>query len=190
MSRMQLARVVVELQGPVALGAGGVDDVLDAPIVLDADGLPALPGSSVGGVLRSIASENHPEDTVDGWFGNVKGDAGTPSLVWVSWGRPHGADDIPVAPRLLGGAHDDPVLDAIRGTVVRDHVRLNSHGAVADRGKFDRSFVPGGVRFTLELRVDEGGPPMDRLIGWLHQASVGGSTRAGFGRLRVVRATF
>lgn len=183
---VQLARVVVELQAPLAIGAGTADDVLDAPVVLDADGLPALPGSSIGGVLRSLcALENR-----DAWFGSARGDQGDPSRVWVGWGRPHGADDRPVAPVLLGGLHgDDEVLDALKRTVVRDRVRLDDHGTVDDHGKFDSSFVPAGVRFTLELRVDGlDGPDIAGLVDHLDQASLGGSTRSGFGRLRVVRA--
>lgn len=187
MSKMQMARVVVECVAPLAIGAGGTDDLIDAPVVVDADGLPTLPGTSLAGVLRAAAARTHEPEVVSGWFGDSAGE-GQASRVWVSWGRPHDAKDQPVAPILLGGDHDDAVLDVLRSTIVRDRVRLNAHGAAADRGKFDQSFVPAGARFTLELRIDDDTLAMEEVLAWLHDASVGSSTRSGFGRLRVVRA--
>jgi len=189
MKRVQIARVVVELCSPMSIGSGASDELLDAPILRDADGLPALPGSSVGGVLRSEALARHEPEQVESWFGRATGEDTLPSKVWVSWGRPHNSADRPVAPRLLGGSHADPVLELLRGVVVRDRVRLNSHGVVDGDGKFDRSFVAAGARFTLELRVDPGGPEIRTLVDWLHGVSVGGATSAGFGRLKVVRAS-
>lgn len=189
--RLTVARAVVELTSPMAIRTGTDDDVLDAPVVVDADGLPALPGSSVAGALIALARQANPTEA-DRWFGpEGASEAANTSPLWVSWGRLHDARDTPVAPEVHGGHHDDEVLQFLRGTVIRDHVRLNDAGVVDRRGKFDRAFVPAGARFTLELRLTPGDgrtPSMDAVLGWLSGASLGGATGSGFGQVRLVRA--
>lgn len=187
-----IIRAVIEFTAPLSIGAGAYDLLVDAPVVVDADGLPALPGSSLAGVLRAAALRTHAERDVDDWFGQRASSrqSATASSLWVSWGRPHGAADQPVAPCAVSG-HDhksDRVLDFLRAQVLRDRVRLNERGVVAEKGKYDQSFVPAGARFTVELRIDGDALDAKTVLGWLASASLGRSTGAGFGQVRIVRA--
>lgn len=47
------AKVTIELLTPLHVGAGDEGEISDAAVVLDANGLATLPGSSIKGVLRS-----------------------------------------------------------------------------------------------------------------------------------------
>lgn len=49
---VDVARVTIELLSPLTIGAGAADDIVDSLFVLDANGLPALPGASLAGVIR------------------------------------------------------------------------------------------------------------------------------------------
>ena len=198
-----VARVTIELTSPLSLRSGGSGDVLDTLVVLDANGLPAIPGSSLAGALRAAWIGHGEEAAADGLFGNTDVEVSSPggdrvkvgvrSRLHVSWGSIHGSDDIPVAPRLAPGvAGRDAVLAAALLPVVRDRVRLDHRGAVDGDGKFDLSAVAAGHRFTFELLVegDEAArAELDRLVALLASGGIrlGAATRAGFGAFEVRR---
>ena len=47
-----IARFLVEADTPLAVGSGDKDLLTDAPVALDCNGLPMIPGASLCGVLR------------------------------------------------------------------------------------------------------------------------------------------
>jgi len=153
-----LARVTIEFTTPCLVSSGDGDGLYDAVFVADANGLPALPGETLAGVLRHALADgkNPDEDPLCRLvFGYQQRDQGEASALRVSWAQVHGADDRPVpfrgdAAKLAA----DPVLALLRRGVARDHVRIGPHGAVDGRGKFDEQLVPAGARFTSELVFD------------------------------------
>jgi CRISPR/Cas system CSM-associated protein Csm3 (group 7 of RAMP superfamily) len=181
---VEVARVTIEVTSPLLIGTGAGDDLVDAVCVMDANGLPVLPGSSLAGVLRHAWGEG-----ADDLFGFQRGQGGSRSRLTVSWGQVHGADDRPVAPRARLDGRDE-VLTLLRSMVLRDHVRLDGRGVVDERGKFDEQLVPRGARFTFELWLDEGsGEGLMPLIRLLASPALrlGGRTRRGLGAFKVVR---
>ena len=190
----ELLRVVIELQSPLAIGSGLDDELRDRPCVVSADGLPAIPGSSLAGALRrAVAGRGDPskDPAACRAFGTLGGDGvdARPSAVEVSWGQVHDSADVPAPLRSADLA--DPVLAGLRAPVVRDHVRIDGYGAAAHRGKFDEDLVPCGARFTFELVVhDDAGLDGATLVGLLEGGTIrlGGGTRKGHGEFRVVRA--
>jgi hypothetical protein len=91
---------------------------------------------------------------------------------------------------MRGANLDDPVLSVLLAPIVRDHVRIDGHGAAAHRGKFDESLVPVGARFTFEIVVHEGsGVEGADLVALLSSGvlRLGGSTRRGHGEISVIR---
>lgn len=197
---LYVARVVLEAVTPLSVTTGANEGVFDTRLVRDADGLPAIPGTTLAGVLRSHARRILGEGFEADAFGARPTDGRGPmrSRIEISWARLHGADDRPAPLRtdvsqdaLLAVLADGPASEP----VVRDRVRLN-HLGVADaagRGKFDRSILPKGARFTFDLRWWSTGSDHDRgawrkLLGLLHLDSfaVGGATRSGLGRLTPV----
>ncbi len=203
---LHLARVLVECESPLSIGTGASDGVFDVALVRDANGLPAVPGSSLAGVLRHACAARDP-GLAEEIFGFQRpraeageGPAGRASRLHVSWGCIVDGGGRAVEGLLLGEAarriDDDELLRLARATaedpVYRDRVRLGHRGAADGRGKFDRSVLPAGYRFAFELslwsaRGDD--PAWELLLALLCDPllRLGGGTRAGLGALRVVR---
>lgn len=192
-----LLRITIELSSPMTIGGAEQDDLQDHAAVLDANGLPTLPGSSIAGVLRHALAEGDPDEDpgIRVMFGYQKEDDGASSRLWTSWGQVHDRNDRPFPMLALSEAQrralkEDEVLVALSEGCVRDHVRLSARGVPADRGKFETLLVPRGARFTFEIGI---APPPDKklrerfsvasVLGRLAspQVRLGGRTLRGFG---------
>ena len=193
-----VARVTLELKTPLHLGSGRSGDFTDAELVYDVNGLPAIPGSSIAGVLRSLYGKDSPE--AEAIFGSSKENpSGKGSRLSVSWACIHDSHDRPVEglidPSTLS---EDKVLKLARAPSLRDHVRI-THAGVADagnRGKFDEVSLQIGHRFTFEfeLRGPAAQSEVDQaalvqLIEKINEPSfrLGGKTRRGFGAVAICR---
>ncbi len=176
-------------------------DRLNDRLRADANGLPALPGSSIAGVLRhALAALSGDNGEVEALFGAPIRPGSTPetraqgagSRLTVSWAAIHDASDRPVDGLIVPGTPGDPVLAAARLGVLRDHVRIDHRGTAEDAGKFEERLVGAGHRFTFELELlgDEANErAWQRLLGLLKWPGLrcGAGTRRGFGAFRVVR---
>ncbi|OZB62254.1 MAG: hypothetical protein B7X31_10050 [Thiomonas sp. 13-66-29] len=195
-----LARAVLETATPLSISSGNPDGVFDTALVRDANGLPAIPGSSLAGVLRHLWWQTHGPASTDLLFGHQRGKEGQSSRLAVSWGTlldstgraPQGLLLGEQAAQLLRDPLYQHALAQRDAPVLRNRVRLTHRGAAADTGKFDRTVLPSGNRFAIELRL------------WANDAAdtsewhailallahpglrLGGATRAGLGRLRCV----
>lgn len=199
-SIMHVARVVLEAVTPLSIGTGSPDGVFDSALVRDANGLPALPATSVAGVLRSLWTHLYGPDSARRMFGFQSKSAGSSSLVQLGWGCLLGSDGRAAAGLLLGKEaerlHNDPlfsdVLSQSRMPVHRNRVRLTHRGAAADAGKFDRSVLPAGHRFAIEIRLQAEAESADAsfrdlLALFSHPGfRLGGGSRAGLGGMRCV----
>ncbi len=170
-------------------------------MVLDPNGLPAIPGSSIAGVLRS-AFRAGGNETLENLIFGFQSPAGTErgmrqgSRLNVSWARIHDRHNRPVCELRESISEDDPVLrDALHPTL-RDHVRINPRGVAANQGKFDEFVVSAGHRFTFELEFlarhhgegrAEDEEAWERLLGLLSHPDTrfGGKTRRGLGKFSV-----
>jgi CRISPR/Cas system CSM-associated protein Csm3 (group 7 of RAMP superfamily) len=207
LSVFYVARVTLETVTPLSIGTGAIDGVFDVQLVRDANGLPAIPGSSLAGVLRHLYWLTHEDDPavkqkIHGLFGYQEGDSGEASKLHISWGVMQDSKGKPVEGLLLGPQatnclQGDKLLKVAIATadtpVFRDRVRISHRGAAEKMGKFDRSVLPAGYRFSVELSL------------WSHQVDdsrwgeilkllghplfrIGAGTRAGLGKLKVVQA--
>jgi len=186
-------RAVIEFTTPFLVGAGRKGDTADAVFVSDANGFPALPGSSIAGVLRARFRETFSADDEERLFGFQKGDEGEGSRLTVSWGCIHDCENAPVEGIVPLQRHDDPVLAKARIPSIRDHVRINHKGASSaeEHGKFDEQAVCAGHRFTFELELSgtaEESPLWEKLLSLLSTIPLrfGGKTRRGYGACRLV----
>jgi len=143
-------RLTLEALTPHGVQTGFGDTTHDVLLVRDANGLPALPATSIAGVLRHLYDEKASDenDTSD-LFGYAEGTSGQPSRIRFTWGLAHDSTNTP-AEGLVTLPEDDSVLDLLRKEkpLVRQRVRLNERGAAADKGKFDVTLVPAGCRYT------------------------------------------
>lgn len=189
----EVARVVLEVESPFLIGVEGGDGFHDATFTTDANGLPAIPGESLAGIIRhALAGRGGPdlERRCNKAFGFQDEDSGQASAVELSWGHVHNSKDEPVPFR--GAKTDDPVLAFLAAGTIRDHVRLDMNGVADGAGKFDVLLVPAGARFTFELRVlKRAGIDVSELLAILARPEVtlGRAGRRGLGRFKVVRAS-
>lgn len=188
-----IARVVLETTVPLAVSSGRTNHVFDNDLVRDASGLPMIPGTALAGLLRHLYWREYGQREMENIFGMQDRDVGAASLLEVSAGVIHDSRNRPVAPHYAGG---DPLLDFARETrqtpVYRDRVAINKRGAAKDTGFFDRTVLPAGFRFSVELvlhsaRAEERN--FSRLLALLAHPMfrLGASTRAGLGACHVVQ---
>jgi len=198
---IHLARIVLQTSAPLSVGTGRNSLLYDTAIVRDANALPAVPGSSLAGVLRHLYADLHGDE--GSLFGQVvqnNPDADMGSRLQVSWGCVHDSRNRPVEGMLLGEEGTqrlrDPLLQQLlaEAPVLRRRVRINDRGASdsEQKGLFDRSAVPAGCRFSFELSLwsDQANDPCwERLRNlFAHPAMrLGGATRAGMGNVTCVQ---
>lgn len=187
----EVARCTLEVESTFRIGSGEGDGLHDAVFVTDCNGLPAIPGDSLAGVMRhALANGSDPatNPTCCAVFGYQQKSAGQASAVQCSWASVHSRNDTPVPFREAN--MDDAVLALLAAGVPRDHVRIGPHGAVDERGKFDELVVPAGARFTFELVVDSRCPVSAlELVQLLArpETRIGAATRRGLGRVHPIR---
>lgn len=188
-----LARVTIQFDTAFIIGSGQNDLFYDDVFVADANGLPALPGSSLAGILRH-AWEDAGYGSADHLFGFQHGSDGHGSRLSVSWGCIHNQNNRPVEGIILDRQSliADPVLSEALMTTARDHVRIDHKGTTAKGGKFDERSVSAGHRFTFELLLE--GNQTDqaewhRLLALLNSDTIriGGKTRRGYGQFSVIK---
>jgi CRISPR/Cas system CMR subunit Cmr4 (Cas7 group RAMP superfamily) len=189
-----LARLTLEAETAHGFQSGRGDNIHDVLLVRDANGLPAIPGTSLAGVLRHAYARSFGEAASARMFGSI-GEDGHPSPLIVDWGLVHDSQDRPREGLLDPEAvPTDPLLAYLQQDkpVVRQRVRLNHRGAAADTGKFDVTLLPAGVRYTHWLRYwcdgsEESMAHWQRLMGLLAQGGLqlGHGTRSGNGHFRV-----
>ena len=208
-----VARAVIEFTTPFHVGTGREGEVADAAVVADANGLPAIPGSSIAGALRDAVGrqlppagedqslnvnrprENRRVSELFGYQGRrpVDSDAPAPgqgSKLSVSWACIHDSKGNPVEGIVEPQRFNDAVLKNALAPTVRDHVRLGYRGATEDRAKFDELAVCTGHRFTFELELAGDGadaPIWNELLAILRGGvlRLGGRSRRGFGAFTV-----
>lgn len=201
-TQRKIARVTIELTTPLHLGSGLPGDVSDATVVTDANGFPAIPGTSLAGVLRASVRATSSQETASSIFGDLLHNKATndsrestqSSRVDVSWACIHDAKDSPVEGIRDPLADMDEVLSLASVPTLRDHVRITHKGVAKERGKFDELAVHAGHRFTFEMEmVAKSGEDLETnwglVLDALHseQLRLGGKSRRGFGAFKVVR---
>jgi len=198
-STLYFARAVLENLTPLSIATGSPDGVFDTALVRDANGLPALPGSSLAGVLRHLWASTHGSDHTNAVFGFQRLDQGQTSRLQLSWGALLDSQGRTAEGLLIGAVSkrlEDPLYAAALAEIdaprFRNRVRLGHRGAAADTGKFDRAVLAAGHRFAVELRLaaarDDDGTEWQQVLRLLaHPAlRLGGATRSGLGRLQCV----
>lgn len=188
-TKRYFARIVIEAVTPLAIGSGNRNMISDSLVLLDVNGLPYIPATSLTGVLRHNLKLD--ADAKDKVFGYQKGDKGEGSRLILSSANMVGHDG-----KVLDGLMDKEKLNhsfyrLFDNLPVRQHVKISHKGAAMDKGKFDEQVVFKGTRFCFEIELigDAGDDDTWKTI--LDEFSdpafrIGGGTRKGFGEIKVV----
>lgn len=185
-----MARVVIEFETPFIVGAGDPDFFSDAVFVADANGLPALPGSSIAGVLRHEFAKDYP-NAASCFFGYHKKGESKGSRLTISWGCIHDGKNTPVEGIVRAVRMNDSVLRTAFYSTARDHVCITHKGTAKVGGKFDERVVSAGHRFTFEMMLEgneNDSKDWDSLTDLLasNTLRLGGKTRRGYGAFKVI----
>lgn len=198
-----LARVVIEAATPLSVSTGRAGGGYDTELMVDVNGLPAIPGTAITGVLRHLYRTTRGEEESRLVFGGTE-DVDSASALTVSWAALHDSCDQPVEGVRLAKEREEMAKDVllkqalllVRKPVVRDGVRI-THRGVADagaRGRYDRVILPAGFRFTFEIECLGWDKAKDdvrwnTLLGLLYHPAfrLGGAARRGLGKLKVLR---
>ena len=187
------ALIELEALTPHAIQAGRGDATHDVLLMRDPNGLPALPGTSLAGVLRSLYFQAVGEEKCNQLFGFAGRKGGRPSWIQVNAGLIHDSHNRPLE-GLREDLEQDPLLGQLLDSkpLVRQRVSLNEKGAAKDTGKFDTTLIPAGARYTTLLSYwsdgsDEAEQAFAQLLTLMQSPAfrLGHGTRNGSGAFKV-----
>lgn len=184
------AFITLECVTPLSVKADESDITLDSRIVRDINGYPVIPGTSIAGVLRSVARQCGTDEK--SYFG-YSGDNDQPSQIQVSFGFAHNAQNkIKLGLDLMAIESQQEVDQCLKDLmpIIRDQVAINEYGASSKGSKMDRTAVPKGTRFSFELNWatdSQNEEQWHKILAWVSHPSfrLGGLTHRGFGKVAV-----
>ena len=176
-------RVCFETASAMHAGSGESDPVQDMPIQTDVNGLPIIAATSIAGVLRHLYGEGAEDLFGNQQYGSRLCFSDAAML------DENGTAVVGIQPGKLSG-----YLEQVKRLRRRDHCAITEQGTARKNGKFDRSILIAGVRFVVEFCIAaddcaQAKADADRLVELFLRPDfrLGGGTRNGFGRIRVLR---
>lgn len=186
-----IAQIVIEAATPLMVGSGEKGAETDARVLLDVNGLPMIPGTSIAGVLRHMAGDEgiFNKEEIAKIFGNKDGKDERGSKVIISEARMLGEDGNPIDG--LCTLPESEFIEMFKSLPIRQHVRITDKGAAADEGKFDCQVVFAGTRFVFEIEIlsdSDKDRTLENIVSLLQMKSfrLGGGTRRGYGDMTAV----
>ncbi|ART83448.1 hypothetical protein CBP31_13120 [Oceanisphaera profunda] len=188
-----LALVTLEALTAHGIRSGAADAVQDVVLLRDANGLPALPGTSLAGLLRHLYTAEYGQELANQLFGSVQQDEGHSSAITLSWALAHDSQN-QVLEGLREDTQTDPILNELSQShpIIRQRVRLNARGTATDTGKFDVSLIPAGTRYSTLVGFWSDGSEQEEqqwqdLLALFYSPffRIGHGTRAGAGAFAV-----
>ena len=189
------ASITIEAMSPLVLASGKSGNFFDVELVRDANGLPAIPGTTIAGILRHALQKEKGVDFTNQLFGYQNRNDGKSSQLEVSWAYVHDSNNCFHKSYYSKEAIDkDAILKEIyikdNPSLKRDHVRLSQKGTAIDTGKFDRYFVPTGTRFTFNIGMwtENQSEDWDDILSIFFSPifRIGAAGRGGYGKIKVI----
>ena len=195
-SHRRLACYTLQAESAHAIFTGQGDGLYDTRILRAPNGLPALPGTSIAGVLRHLcAISAEPGRRVEDLFGNAGGTHDQRSRVRVTWALAQNSRGQCPQGLARPDSGNSPVEHCLLSEqpLVRQRVSLSHRGTARENHLFDETLVPAGCRYTgfLELHADTR-EQLDADWALLMTAlqhpllRLGHGTRNGHGRMRCI----
>lgn len=192
-----IAQFIIEADTALNLSSGERDLLTDSLVKTDANGLPMIPGASLTGVLRHSFAEEGDSQIIDNIFGcqgitSSEENDGRGSRLVITDGLFIGSDGN-VIEGLKNIDWDDSFYAKFRELPIRDHCKITEKGTAADHGKFDNQIVYKGTRFKFEMELtgtekDAGNWKSLLELLSLRTFRLGGGTRKGYGKIKVISA--
>lgn len=200
-----IARVTIEAETPLAIGSGKKSILTDAAINRDANGLPFVPGTTLAGLIRHAIDEKLADRLMG--FIKKKNDKngeyeveGSRLIVTEAKLLNHKGKAVDGLLNLETACDDEDraFLKDFKHAPIRQHAKINHRGVTEDKGKFDEEVVPKGARFCFEMELMANPKNEEELAEYKQNFKdllgilvadgfrVGGKSRNGFGKIKVV----
>lgn len=211
MSHIHTARLIIETTSPLAIYSGARESGFDNQLARDANGLPYIPATSIAGVWRQLVKKQLSATIEQQWFGftgntnantNDKTNTslsnnGHSSKITISNGIVHNSQNKPVVGLQTNeNLSSDKLLALLQQAkpLHRERVKINDRGVATDGAKFDQLMLPSGVRFCIDLKIDDSQfsgfcqDTWQQLLACFHltEFALGATTRNGLGQFKVV----
>ncbi len=148
-----LANITIELQSPLCIASGLENSYSDTQVRRDWNNLPVIPGTSLKGVIKSLASEKLLEFLGKDTEPNTKKNTGKGSSLIVNDALLQDSTGN-VYTTLNNEVFQDKLLKQYKILPNREHVRINHLGVTDGQGKFTNAIVHKGSRFQLQLKLE------------------------------------
>ncbi|MFK7749103.1 MAG: RAMP superfamily CRISPR-associated protein [Kordia sp.] len=148
-----LANIVLELQSPLCIASGLENSYSDTQVRRDWNNLPVIPGTSLKGVIKSLASDKALELLGKDTEPNSKKNTGIGSSLIVNDALLQDSTG-KVYTQLNNAVFQDRLLKHYKILPNREHVCINYLGVTDGKGKFTNAIVHKGSRFQLQLKLE------------------------------------
>jgi len=148
-----LANITIELQSPLCIASGLENSYSDTQVRRDWNNLPVIPGTSLKGVIKSLASEKALELLGKDTEPNSKKNTGKGSSLIVNDALLQDSTGN-VYTTLNNEVFQDTLLKQYKVLPNREHVCINHLGVTDGQGKFTNTIVHKGSRFQLQLKLE------------------------------------
>lgn len=148
-----LANITIELQSPLCIASGLENSYSDTQVRRDWNNLPVIPGTSLKGVIKSLASEKALELLGKDTEPNTAENTGKGSSLIVNDALLQDSKGN-VYTTLNNEVFQDKLLKQYKVLPNREHVRINHLGVTDGQGKFTNAIVHKGSRFQLQLKLE------------------------------------
>jgi len=217
MSNLYLTRIVIETTSPMAINTGGRETGFDSQLARDANNLPYIPATSIAGVWRAIARQYYNDQDLDekglnkdelkAWFGHTDNKNSD---------NPSQASSITLSDGVILNSNNQPIQGLVTPACInqdevlsqlvqarphhRERISINDRGVAKDTGKFDQLLLPAGVRFCIDIKLNNKefndknltedfiNKQWSALLNcWQHPLfAFGASTRNGLGKFKII----
>ncbi len=140
---------VLQAETPIHVGGVGGDADTDLALAVNGRGQYYIPGTSLAGALRGWMSQpfHNGEPTSDNDRNSLKHPENPVNQLWGFQGNEQGYASLIVI--------DDSEIDGTPEIEIREGVGIDRHtGAAANQEKYNRTILPKGVTFPLNITLD------------------------------------
>lgn len=188
-----IAHIVFEADSALRVGCGDANMLFDSPIQRDFNEMPMILGTSLCGVIRSIAQSHLGKAKVEDLFGKeeIKSKLIFSNAMILD-------DEMQVNERLipLDRLANHHFLKHFLHLPQRQHNRISHNGTCEDGGKFDEDIIFKGTRFkfSISLHCKDESDKEDFFsilnLLYLSYFRLGAGKTKGFGKIKILNISY
>lgn len=154
-TQFEIARITIEFTTSFLICIEN-DHIINSVFVMNANGLPTIPGTSIASIIRRVFATQNGDKKTNKLFGFESSfqRQEVNSFLYIGWAAVHDQNDRPVRPLLeTSEIKNDPVLTTLQTSVKREQIRINHQETFQNKAKSNEFLIPAGTRFTFEVSL-------------------------------------